>query len=70
MIFVEQVPGLNVTSGPGDATEVLCLMNMVTPDELEDEEEYEGTELCSKSQSFTHSCKLLLLYFVSNERYK
>lgn len=37
-----QVPGLNVTSGPGEATEVLCLMNMITPDELEDEEEYEG----------------------------
>lgn len=31
-----------MTSGPGDATEVLCLMNMVVPDELEDEEEYEG----------------------------
>jgi len=37
-----QVPGLNVTSGPGEATDVLCLMNMITPEELEDEEEYEG----------------------------
>lgn len=37
-----QVPGLNVSSGPGQATEVLCLMNMVVPQELEDEEEYEG----------------------------
>ncbi|KAH8265882.1 hypothetical protein KR038_009211, partial [Drosophila bunnanda] len=36
-----QVPGLSnvVTSGP--PTEVLCLLNMVTPDELRDEEEYE-----------------------------
>jgi len=38
-----QVPGLNVgslqTAGP--ATAVLCLMNMVVPEELVDEEEYE-----------------------------
>lgn len=42
-----QVPGMPMnmmsvggsTSGP--TTEVLCLMNMVTPDELKDEEEYE-----------------------------
>ncbi|XP_064606448.1 splicing factor U2AF 50 kDa subunit-like [Liolophura sinensis] len=36
-----QVPGLNLSSGAGPPTEVLCLMNMVTPEELEDEEEYE-----------------------------
>jgi len=36
-----QVPGLNVMQGSGPATEVLCLMNMITPEELEDEEEYE-----------------------------
>jgi splicing factor U2AF subunit len=40
-----QVPGLNVgligMGGAGPPTEVLCLMNMVTPDELKDEEEYE-----------------------------
>lgn len=36
------MPGLNVTSGPGQATEVVCLMNMITPQELEDEDEYEG----------------------------
>ena len=37
-----QVPGLqvsNMTAGP--ATEILCLMNMVQVDELEDDEEYE-----------------------------
>lgn len=37
-----QVPGLNVNQGPGDATDILCLMNMITPEELEDEEEYDG----------------------------
>lgn len=36
-----QVPGLNMISGAGPATEVLCLMNMVTPEDLRDEEEYE-----------------------------
>lgn len=37
-----QVPGLqNVAGGLGQPTEVLCLMNMVTPEELQDEEEYE-----------------------------
>ncbi|XP_069123743.1 splicing factor U2AF 50 kDa subunit-like isoform X3 [Argopecten irradians] len=36
-----QIPGLNMTQGSGPATEVLCLMNMVAPEELEDEEEYE-----------------------------
>ena len=37
-----QVPGLNLNQGAGQATEVLCLMNMIMPEELEDEEEYEG----------------------------
>lgn len=35
-----QVPGLNSFEA-GPATEVLVLMNMVTPEELEDDEEYE-----------------------------
>ena len=40
-------------SGPGQPTEVLCLLNMVMPDELTDEEEYEDIledirEECSK----------------------
>jgi len=39
--------------GPGQATEVLCLLNMVVEDELKDEEEYEDIledirEECSK----------------------
>jgi len=47
-----QVPGL-VGSGPGQPTEVLCLLNMVVPEELADEEEYEDIledirEECSK----------------------
>jgi len=36
-----QVPGFNLAAGPGQPTEVLCLLNMVTPDELRDDEEYE-----------------------------
>lgn len=38
-----QVPGLDVSdlASAGVPTEVLCLLNMVTPEELEDEEEYD-----------------------------
>jgi len=36
-----QIPGLSGMSGPGLPTEVLCLLNMVMPEELTDEEEYE-----------------------------
>ena len=36
------IPGLNVQPSSQEATEVLCLMNMVTPEELEDDEEYES----------------------------
>lgn len=37
-----QVPGLSLANSTGGPpTEVLCLLNMVTPDELRDEEEYE-----------------------------
>ena len=38
------VPGLQIEGSSQEATEVLCLMNMVTKDELEDDEEYEGEE--------------------------
>jgi splicing factor U2AF subunit len=37
-----QVPGLNITAGPGPVTDVLCLLNMVTEDELQDDDEYDG----------------------------
>ena len=36
-----QVPGLDMSRGPGAPTEVLCLLNMVVPEELQDDEEYE-----------------------------
>lgn len=36
-----QVPGLSVVGASGPATEVLCLLNMVTADELKDEDEYD-----------------------------
>ena len=38
------VPGLQIDGSSQNATEVLCLMNMVTKEELEDDEEYEGDE--------------------------
>ena len=40
-----QIPGLNLDMAAAvgsTPTEVLCLMNMVLPEDLEDEEEYEG----------------------------
>jgi len=49
-----QVPGLGSgMAGPGQPTEVLCLLNMVVEEELQDEEEYEDIlddirEECSK----------------------
>jgi splicing factor U2AF subunit len=36
------IPGLQVAGTAQAATEVLCLMNMVSKEELEDDEEYEG----------------------------
>merc|ERR1719507_2805640 len=36
-----QVPGMAGMAGPGQPTEVLCLLNMVVEEELIDEEEYE-----------------------------
>ena len=36
-----QVPGISGAAGAGNPTEVLCLLNMVTPEELGEEEEYE-----------------------------
>jgi len=48
-----QVPGMEGVTGPGQPTEVLCLLNMVQADEFQDEEEYEDIvedirEECSK----------------------
>jgi splicing factor U2AF subunit len=48
-----QVPGMAGLAGPGQPTEVLCLLNMVAEEELVDEEEYEDIlddirEECSK----------------------
>ncbi len=36
------IPGLCVAGTMQEATQVLCLMNMVTEEELMDDEEYEG----------------------------
>ncbi|XP_075230492.1 U2 small nuclear riboprotein auxiliary factor 50 isoform X1 [Lycorma delicatula] len=48
-----QVPGLSMVGTSGPPTEVLCLLNSVTPEELQDELEYEDIledirEECSK----------------------
>ena len=43
-----QIPGLNLdlaAAAGSMPTEVLCLMNMVLPEDLEDEEEYEGCHI-------------------------
>lgn len=39
-----QIPGLSMAqmTTSDQPTEVLCLMNMITTEDLEDEEEYEG----------------------------
>ena len=39
-----QLPGVNMM-GPSMTTEVLCLLNMVTEEELRDDEEFEGRYL-------------------------
>lgn len=36
------IPGLQIPAAAQTITNVLCLMNMVTTDELQDDEEYEG----------------------------
>lgn len=41
VVYVVQVPGLSVVGASGPPTEVLCLLNMVTSNELRDEDEYE-----------------------------
>uniref|UniRef100_A0A1I7YNL7 Splicing factor U2AF subunit n=1 Tax=Steinernema glaseri TaxID=37863 RepID=A0A1I7YNL7_9BILA len=48
-----QVAGIDLSQGAGQPTEVLCLMNMVTEEDLQDDEEYEDIledikEECSK----------------------
>ena len=43
-----QIPGLNLDMAAAAGsmpTEILCLMNMIVPEDLEDEEEYEGCNI-------------------------
>jgi len=53
-----QIPGLSSTqvNQSGPPTEVLCLMNMIMPEELEDDEEYEG--MCVVLKVFTRAVTL------------
>lgn len=34
--------GIDISQGSGPVTEVLCLMNMVTEDELKNDEDFDG----------------------------
>ena len=41
-----QIPGLDLSASvQTDATDCLCLMNMVTTDELMDDDDYEGDNI-------------------------
>lgn len=42
MVNPINIPGLQIASGALSTSTVLCLMNMVSEDELVDDEEYEG----------------------------
>jgi len=54
-----QIPGVNMDEMVQTGTmptEVLCLMNMVLPEDLEDEEEYEGRCSASSTHVLLYSC--------------
>lgn len=40
--FEVAVAGIDISQGSGPVTEVLCLMNMVTEDELKNDEDFDG----------------------------
>lgn len=40
-----QISGIDLSRGAGQPTEVLCLMNMITEDDLREDEEYEGKSI-------------------------
>ena len=50
------IPGLHIEAAAQSATEVLCLMNMVTKEELEDDEEYEGGCVCVHVYACVYVC--------------
>lgn len=52
-----QVPGLNITPGNTQpTTEVLCLLNMVTEEELVDDDEYEDIVEDVKEECNKYGC--------------
>jgi hypothetical protein len=55
-----QLPGVNLLA-PTVSTEVLCLLNMVTEEELRDDEEYEGIDLIIYALFFLYK---ILVFFV------
>lgn len=46
-----QIAGIDLSKGAGPPTEVLCLMNMVTEDDLKNDEEYEGIACFCKTHT-------------------
>lgn len=58
------MPGL-VNAGPGQPTEVLCLLNMVVPEELTDEEEYEDILEDIREECGKFGEVIIYIYFVS-----
>ena len=70
-----QLPGLEVPSANGPATEVLCLMNMVTPEELLDLSEYEGQwssftwKMIKYSQSATELAVIVIIHMFLSSIY-
>lgn len=54
-----QLPGFNPMQ-PTVSTEVLCLLNMVTEEELRDDEEYEGIDMIIFLRFVTKVCLFLI----------
>ena len=67
-----QVPGLLQPAGAGAATTVLCLMNMVTAEELIDDDEYEEIiqdvkDECNKLGQVRNGNSLLFVFSFDGE---
>ena len=59
-----QIPGLDLSSSTQNmATEVLCLMNMVSSEELCDDDEYEGMIPSYTYFVLTFRQKIFFIYF-------
>ncbi len=50
------IPGPQIEGTAQAVTVVLCLMNMVTKEELEDDKEYEGVCVCMSTCVYVQEC--------------